>query len=778
MRNFKRSVLVAALLPLLSPATWALGLGEMTMRSYLNEPLKAEVALLDVNGLNAEDIRIRLATAEDFSRMGVERAYFLTSVQFTVEIDDSGRGRVLLTTTEPLLEPYVDLILETRWPAGRLLREYTVLVDLPDMNRTELMASSRQTIAQQATPPKTTPQKTQPQPRQAVSKSPSNREYGRDAKALPTPGERYLVEKNDTLWEIAARGRPAGATVEQTMVATVEMNPQAFNAGNINGLKAGYVLYMPAEDDIRLSNLDALSAVSQQNQDWRDGVRRQPALRVVADNELSDAGQRVESAAEEAASVALSDREAVAPEGDAPKDDLDQVSDAADAQVDTSELSRSINGDAPTEAASPDLVLIQQRLSQLSDQVENMRELVTLKDEQIASLQQQLAAQSAVQPVNVAAATPAAESRDEGLPWWVYVLGGVVLLAAGGAFVARRADREVQRNMVQALGVGVMHKIDKEQIPLKTAPVDEASEPTDKAPEVEQDGERGYGRKLHNAYAQENPIADAIAEADIYIAYGRYQQALDLLAAATKAEPGHAQGFLKMLEIYLKNDRREEAEALLPSITQTGNTEAQLAAEAMLNDYRAPQIAAKSLGELADAALAAVPAPATPSASGAPDPVLDDTLDFDLVAPAAEAREAVPAHDALSTEVDLASLDGRDEAVSDVELDLADWGDDALESASEDVKQPTHANGKLPPELAAVLGSDIPPPAVEHVPDDEDGQLIYGTEANPVETKLDLARAYLDMGDEDGARPVLEEVISEGDLQQQAQARELLLRIE
>ena len=777
MRNFKRSVLVAALLPLLSPATWALGLGEMKMRSYLNEPLKAEVALLDVNGLNVEDIRIRLATAEDFSRMGVERAYFLTSVQFTVEIDDSGRGRVLLTTTEPLLEPYIDLILETRWPAGRLLREYTVLVDLPDMNRTELMVSSSQTLSQIAQ--QSTPQKTQPQPLETPPKPRPSREYGRDAKALPTPGERYLVEKNDTLWEIAARGRPAGATVEQTMVATVEMNPQAFKAGNINGLKAGYVLYMPAEDDIRLSNLDAVSAVSQQNQDWRNGVRRQPALRVVADNELSADDQLSASAAQDTASVVAPDGGAVAPEGEARSDDLDQVSDAADTQLDTSALSDSTNAE-PAAAATPDLVLIQQRLSQLSDQVENMRELVTLKDEQIASLQQQLAAKSASQPDIAAAATPATPAADEGLPWWMYVLGGVVLLGAGGAFVARRADRKVQRDMMQTLGVGVAHKIGKEQIPVETAPADEASEPTNNAPQVEQDGERGYGRKLHNAYAQENPIADAIAEADIYIAYGRYQQALDLLAAATKAEPGHAQGFLKMLEIHLKNDRREEAAALLPSIMKTGNTEAQLAAEGMLNDYRAPEIAAETLGELADVALAAAPTPApvTASAIDAPDTVLEDTLDFELVAPAPEALAAEPAHDGLSTELDLAALDERDEAVIDVDLDLADWGDTELESASENSKHPTHLDGKLPPELAAVLGSDIPPPAVEHVPDDEDGELVYATEANPVDTKLDLARAYLDMGDEDGARPVLEEVISEGDLQQQAQARELLLRIE
>jgi len=80
--------------------------------------------------------------------------------------------------------------------------------------------------------------------------------------------------------------------------------------------------------------------------------------------------------------------------------------------------------------------------------------------------------------------------------------------------------------------------------------------------------------------------------------------------------------------------------------------------------------------------------------------------------------------------------------------------------------------------LAAVLGTDVPPPFEESVSDEEDNALIYAKDANPVDTKLDLARAYFDMGDEEGARPILEEIIAEGDLQQQAEARELLLRLD
>ena len=122
-----------------------LGLGEMTLGSYLNEPLNAQVDLLNVGGLHEDQIRVRLATTEDFKRMGVDRAYFLTSITFDVEIDDSGGARIVITSEDPVLEPYLDFIVEARWPSGRLLREYTVLVDPPvfDQSNPVISASSR-----------------------------------------------------------------------------------------------------------------------------------------------------------------------------------------------------------------------------------------------------------------------------------------------------------------------------------------------------------------------------------------------------------------------------------------------------------------------------------------------------------------------------------------------------------------------------------------------------------------------------------------------------------
>jgi len=127
----------------------ALGLGEMSLNSFLNEPLDAEVSLLDTRDLTTDDIRIRLAAVEDFDRLGVDRDYFLTSIEFTVSVDPAtNRGVIRLSTQEPVVEPFLDLIIEARWPSGRLLREYTVLVDPPAFRAETLTVSASQRVGE------------------------------------------------------------------------------------------------------------------------------------------------------------------------------------------------------------------------------------------------------------------------------------------------------------------------------------------------------------------------------------------------------------------------------------------------------------------------------------------------------------------------------------------------------------------------------------------------------------------------------------------------------
>ena len=127
-------------------SVWSLGLGELSLESFLNEPLQATVDLLNTDGLHGDEIRIRLATKEDFDNIGLERAYFLTSIKFEVEMGEGGQPRILISSEDPVLEPYLDFIVEARWPSGRLLREYTVLVDPPVFDSTTPVVSASQRV--------------------------------------------------------------------------------------------------------------------------------------------------------------------------------------------------------------------------------------------------------------------------------------------------------------------------------------------------------------------------------------------------------------------------------------------------------------------------------------------------------------------------------------------------------------------------------------------------------------------------------------------------------
>ncbi|WP_339507590.1 FimV/HubP family polar landmark protein [Pseudomonas sp. RL_35y_Pfl2_P42] len=113
-------------------STWsqALGLGDITVHSALNQPLKADIALVDVGGLTQSDLSVSLASADEFGRAGVERVFFLNNLKFT-PILHGNRQMIRVTSSKPVNEPFLDFLVQLNQPNGRLLREYTVLIDPP-----------------------------------------------------------------------------------------------------------------------------------------------------------------------------------------------------------------------------------------------------------------------------------------------------------------------------------------------------------------------------------------------------------------------------------------------------------------------------------------------------------------------------------------------------------------------------------------------------------------------------------------------------------------------
>jgi len=275
-----RSLTVAAALLSLTPATWGLGLGDIELDSALNEKLDAEIELLDAGGLQPTEIIVSLASADDFERVGVERFFFLTDLRFEVDFAGARVRNIKVTSTQPVTEPYLNFLVEVLWPSGRLLKEYTLLLDPPTFSpapapsisapaQTGSGESSTGQVERSATVSRGT--QVQLAPGRALQPSPLDEGV--------VDGEYRMTDRTDTLWRIAMRTRPSRAvTVQQTMLAIQRLNPQAFLNDNINLVKAGYSLRLPTEQQAAsVTANEAYQQVAMQNEDWRALRRGEPA---------------------------------------------------------------------------------------------------------------------------------------------------------------------------------------------------------------------------------------------------------------------------------------------------------------------------------------------------------------------------------------------------------------------------------------------------------------------------------------------------------------------
>ena len=739
----------------------ALGLGEISLESYLNEPLRAEVDLLNVQGLHEDQIRIRLATSEDFKRMGVDRAYFLTSISFNVEIDDSGRARIVLTSEDPVLEPYLDFIVEARWPSGRLLREYTVLVDPPVFDQAVPVVSASERVAEIDGQPAPAKKKTTEvvtsgtrvdlkQGDLAPGEMP-RRSFNADTANTPISGSRYMIHRDDTLWSIASRARPGGASVQQTMLDIQRLNPDAFINGNINLIKAGYIIYLPTQAEISSSDpATANQVVRQQNEAWREGrasgtVYTGPSLRISAEEpgEAAAAGAVAGGAGSEAGAVTAATSTNVAleelAESELARAELQERLVAMEAQVETLErivslkddqiaaLQGVIAGEQGTDGAGSEAAALGDELLAEIEQLDAAAAADAAEDElQLAGSEaagetaaEETAAEDTAEVVEeevvVAEPAPAATKPAEGMSSLWYILGAVVVAVLGWLFLRRRKDTddegdELDTSPVAAAPVDAFADVELTEQEVELEEPEELQEESPEQPPedelaVARKENRGYGQRKHDEYASDVEANGALAEADIYIAYGRYPQAIDLLRNALLNDPGNAAYRLKLLQLYAETGDRAAAEQQLAELESLGDEDSLAAAR--------------------------------------------ETL--------AAAREDAAAPVAVNAGSDLLKESGEtlESDFSDLEIEEPETGD----SLEDDLDLSVDFER---------AGSDA---------DSMEEELVIAAESDGLSTKLDLARAYMDMGDDDGARQILEEVAAEGSAELQEEARALLERI-
>ncbi|WP_421863636.1 FimV/HubP family polar landmark protein [Motiliproteus sp.] len=438
----------------------ALGLGEVKVSSALNQPLKAEIDLLQLRGLNASQIITGLADADDFFLAGVKPTAVLSDLNFKLDIK-GGQGRIILTTNEPIREPFLNFLIEVNWPSGRLVREYTVLLDPPVFTAGDL-APRNQPVAPVSQPKPMAKAVKQGQTVKPASSAPA-------ATMTAGPGT-YYVKNDDTLWQIALRTRPdKSISPQQMMMAIQRANPDAFYNNNINRLKSGVVLEIPGKQEILgVGHSESMKEVKRQNSTWKG----EPATAAKPEAEKLDAAKQEMAPAGKTSEQDAQLRIVSKPveETAEPKETMAEPMATASSETETApELSP--DQDLAEELAAKNEELEEQlvvtleglekverdntemfdRLDQLSQQMESLQRLVELKDQQLAELQGQLAQKQAEQAPVAPTPAPSAGS-DLPLPLsWIAGIGAGVLALLGGLLVfmrKRREDQEVEEALV------------------------------------------------------------------------------------------------------------------------------------------------------------------------------------------------------------------------------------------------------------------------------------------------------------------------------------------
>ncbi len=269
-------------------ASNALSLGEIESKSSLNQPFQGKINLLSTSVAEAKSLRVRVASPDVFNRVGIDRPAFLNSIRFKITVQN-GRPVILVSSNQPISEPFLNFLLEVSWPNGQLLKEYTVLLDPPVlMSPNTAIASNNAGIRAEpraqgriTRPVVQQPRRAaQPQPRRVVrAAAPVRRSAATPASvARVSQARNYRVRRGDTLSKVAGKLGYQGVRKEQMMVALFKKNQRAFSHSNMNNLKAGVVMARPSLQEAKsIAVRKAKSTIIAQAKSWKAARAEQVA---------------------------------------------------------------------------------------------------------------------------------------------------------------------------------------------------------------------------------------------------------------------------------------------------------------------------------------------------------------------------------------------------------------------------------------------------------------------------------------------------------------------
>ncbi len=858
----KLALTLVPLILLRSTSVFALGVGDIELHSALNQPLNAEIRLLSATPAEIQGLTVTLAPDAAFINAGVDRLGLLSQLRFKVVQKPDGSHVIKITSPQPIREPFLDFLVEVNWPSGRFIREYTVLLDFPVLEGGKPAPLDAPVTA----PPSAT---TEPAPTPAQNtnssvdaESPVDTTNAEDASAAAaeapdqngeaaappskpahrappqtetsSDGNYGPTQRADTLWDIALKMRPdASVSISQVMVALAKNNPQAFFSNNVNNLMAGYILRLPPVDEIRaIPKEAAVREIAGQYQRWLSVQRGGMAVPSAPDDDVA-ANDTVEGAAQPGKSSSGAQLKLATPEtgkaGASGGSGKKLPNDTSDIATLRKELSMALEA---VDANRQENAELRTRMAQLEQQLASMQRLLALKDSTLATLQNtqkntQLNKGTAKTPVPTTTsppppATASVESQTTDLLGTLMgnqkllglLLGGFLLVSALVWVLVRRrrqsaidsADASFAKLLQNSAVTPEGEAKQAEEAALSNAENTESSTEQELPSTV---------MALSSAQTDEDMI-DPLAEADVYLAYKRYEQAAELIKDAIRGDPTRADLSLKLLEIYhlAKNADAFETQAETLYAELSGDSNHPLWAKAIeMGKQSAPThpLFSKAVSVTAAANSAtdfmlntpddmdistdisdAAPESTTSSTDDSftldmpsqefssvdaekPPTVTDNSIEFNLGEPLSSEETSIVA------ETVSAPLSNS----MDFDLSLSDDIDNlsAAVNTKGDVRDAPSASNDMPLDHSAPLEFNLDAPDIAAfdgtAPDEaspaSDDDLFGGLDM--VGTKLDLAKAYIDMEDKEGARMLLNEVLAEGNAAQTNEAQELMRQI-
>ena len=822
-------------LSLVSSQTMALGLGQLQVKSGLNQPLVAEIPIFAAMPGEVDNLSVRLASPEAFERVGLTRPGYLTAnLSFSVGKNARGQNVIMVTSSGKFIEPFLSFLIEADWGRGSITKEYTALIDPPYMAKVIVRPMEAPTVAvspiQYVAPPEPTlppivlrpepepapvvaeqpaeaplifepvpepklaaPVAVAPEPEPVVAAQESAPAYFPPVPApepivqAPVPASEPIVQApapetnapptgaygpvatGKTLWSIAEEVRPdASLTIKQMMVALLRANPEAFEGDNVNKLKRGSVLRIPGRDEASiLTNEQAAALVAEQSTDLR--AQRQPVPQpseTVADNSGVDPINPQPVVAATPLAAKPKPKPAIA-KVIKPKARLEIVPPSGKTTAKAAQSGAAAAGGTELRAeltqAREDIAVRDSEISELKSRVTDLesqqtdtQKLIAMKDSQLKALQDELGkpkvAAPAVEPAPSVAGstdTPAAAGVPPAAPdlWYMnpmlhYGAGGLLLLGGLVWFLRRSKNKPEDDEPVVSRRISDDADLQASLSSLQNAKsIHNDKTAPGKAVKVENNTQVGAG-------------AEKITPAPVIIP--SEEPELASLRSAVRSKPQDLEAHLALLRYHYARGESKDFE----STAQTMRTHVGSAQDPR---WREAVVMGVTL----------LPGHALFNQAGWNSPKFEVSAKEALapvVAPVAAPQVPVPA--VIKPMAVIAPVEAEPAFMSQKDIDELDTLEAVSIVGEPEVQNTTPAAADLPDEIMLMSESDFV--ALDNLPDihRSESELMAIDAASS--TKIELARAYLEIGDVEGARSMLEEVTASGSAPAKAMAQRII----